>query len=73
MAPDIENFPLESLGGLQRACDMDYAFLAIPESVMPLLSKVNCTIIPLPYKTYPISLAIAFTPDNPYREFISYR
>ncbi|KAJ9573684.1 hypothetical protein L9F63_008954 [Diploptera punctata] len=73
MAPDPDNFPSDTLGGLQRACNMDYAFVAIPESVMPLLNKVNCTIVPLAYKTYPISLAIAFTPDNPYREFISYR
>ncbi|PSN40369.1 Ionotropic receptor 124 [Blattella germanica] len=73
MVQDPSNFPATTLDGLRRVCSMRYAFFATPESVMPLLGKLNCTIIPLPYKSYPISLAIAFRPDNPFREFISYR
>jgi len=73
MAPDRENFPLTTLGALQRVCGIKYAFIGIPESVMPLLKYVNCSIVPLPYKTYPISLAMAFSPTSPYTDFWSYR
>jgi hypothetical protein len=73
MEPDRENFPVTALGGLQRVCGIKYAFIAIPESVMPLLKHVNCSIVPLPYRTYPISLAMAFSPRSPYTDFWSYR
>jgi hypothetical protein len=73
MAPDRENFPLTTLDALQRVCGIKYAFISIPESVMPLLKYVNCSIVPLPYQTYPISLAMAFSPSSPYTDFWSYR
>lgn len=73
MAPDRANFPPTALGGLQRVCGVKYAFIAIPEIVMPLLKDVNCSIVPLSYNTYPISLAIAFSPNSPYIDFWSYR
>jgi hypothetical protein len=73
MSPDPENFPQTVLQGLQRVCSMKYAFMSIPESAMPLLGQMNCTFVPLPYKTYPISLAIAFSPSTPYRDFWNYR
>jgi hypothetical protein len=73
MAPDRENFPLTTISALQRVCSIKYAFMGFPESVMPLLKYVNCSIVPLPYKTYPISLAMAFSPRSPYTDFWSYR
>ena len=73
MAPDSENFPLTTLGALQRVCGIKYAFIGIPESVMPLLQKVNCSVVPLPYKTYPVGLAMAFSPSSPYTDFWSFR
>jgi hypothetical protein len=73
MAPDRENFPLTTMSALQRVCSIKYAFMGIPESVMPLLKNVNCSIVPLSYQTYPISLAIAFSPSSPYTDFWSFR
>jgi hypothetical protein len=73
MSSDDGNFPATTLGGLQRACSINYAFIAIPENVMPLLKHVNCSIVSLPYKTYPISLAMAFSPSSPYTDFWNYR
>jgi hypothetical protein len=73
MTVDQDNFPATTRGGLQRVCSINYAFIAIPESVMPLLKDVNCSIVPLPYKTYPISLAMAFSPSSPYTDFWNYR
>jgi hypothetical protein len=73
MRVDDGNFPATTLGGLQRACSINYAFIAIPENVMPLLKHVNCSIASLPYKTYPISLAMAFSPKSPYTDFWNYR
>ncbi|KAJ4428518.1 hypothetical protein ANN_24560 [Periplaneta americana] len=73
MLLDQENFPTTTLDGLHRVCKMKFAFMAYPESVLPLIRKVNCSIVPLPYKSYPISLAIAFRANNPYIDFFSYR
>jgi hypothetical protein len=73
MTADQDNFPATTVGGLQRVCNIHYAFIAIPESVMPLLKDVNCSVVPLPYKTYPISLAMAFSPSSPYTDFWNYR
>jgi hypothetical protein len=73
MTADQDNFPVTTLGGLQRVCNIKYAFIAIPESVTPLLKDVNCSVVPLPYKTYPISLAMAFSPSSPYTDFWNYR
>ncbi|XP_021913231.1 glutamate receptor ionotropic, delta-2-like [Zootermopsis nevadensis] len=73
MLPDQDNFPRTVLQGLKRICNIRYAFMSIPESVMPLLNQMNCTIVPLAYNTYPISLAMAFSPRSPYTDFWSYR
>lgn len=73
MTADEGNFPATTLGGLQRVCNIKYAFIAIPESVRPLLKNVNCSVVPLPYKTYPISLAMAFSSSSPYTDFWNYR
>jgi hypothetical protein len=73
MRADDGNFPATTLSGLQRVCSTNFAFIAIPENVMPLLKHVNCSVIPLPYKTYPISLAMAFSPRSPYTDFWNYR
>jgi hypothetical protein len=73
MIADQDNFPATTVGGLHRVCNINYAFIAIPESVMPLLKDVNCSVVPLPYKTYPISLAMAFSPSSPYTDFWNYR
>jgi hypothetical protein len=73
MSADQDNFPATTLSGLQRVCSINYGFIALPENVMPLLKSVNCSIVPLPYKTYPISLAMAFSPRSPYKDFWNYR
>lgn len=73
MAADQDNFPATTLRGLQRVCNIKYAFIATPESVRPLLKDVNCSVVPLPYKTYPISLAMAFSSSSPYADFWNYR
>jgi hypothetical protein len=73
MIADQNNFPTTTLGGLQRVCSIKYAFIAMPESVMPLLKNLNCSVVSLPYKTYPISLAMAYSPSSPYADFWNYR
>jgi hypothetical protein len=73
MTADQDNFPATTLSGLQRACNIKYAFIATLESVVPLLKDLNCSVVPLPYQTYPISLAMAFSPNSPYTDFWNYR
>nr|CAD7463067.1 unnamed protein product [Timema tahoe] len=66
MLPDAGNFVTGELEGLQRACEMDYAFLSSYEEVVDYFPKVNCTIVVLPHVLFKSAIALVLPKGSPY-------
>ncbi|XP_063217656.1 probable glutamate receptor [Bacillus rossius redtenbacheri] len=66
MAPDPRNYVPDELRGLQRACDMDYAFLSSYEETVSFVREVSCSVVTLPEIFFKSALAIALPRGSPY-------
>jgi hypothetical protein len=74
IAPHDASFPASDEEGIQRVCsEKKSSYFTSEYLVISSADQLNCSLVPVPETSFPVSISFATVKRSPYRRLINYR